>query len=545
MNNEEKELIVKNLDHLGLIAGIIDELGLVEEIDRLIPSERKVSIGTMIKALILNAMGFSQHALYITPSFFEQCPVGHLLGPQYVAADFNDDSIGRCLDGLFSYGLNKLFAQLAHHTCKTAGLIEEFYHVDTTNFSVEGSYEDEPNAVKIRHGFAKDKRFDLKQVTLGLITSYQTAIPRYMQAFDGNASDKETLVTLIKNFINCFKEGEPVGIFVTDAAIYSAENINEDLKMVEWITRVPETIGEAKRLIEGTQTIDLQDSKLFEGYRYLALCSNYGGVNQRWFVVESAPLAKAVRKTFTAKAEKQVLSFEQKMEKKKDFLFKCTSEDPTEWLKWIGEMEKKHPLVNLQYNLVETSYYCKAGKPKIENLRVGQKIENFTCTINSEALQQIVERKSRFILTTNVLDTQRLPDESVLEAYKSQASSIESGFGFLKDPIFFAESFFVKKPSRIEGLLMIMTLSLLVYSLCERKLRTALEESNETVNNQIDKPTQKPTMRMVFNLFRGIHLVVNLNKQQPFEFCTNLTNNHKKIIRLLGPCVAKYYFLRI
>lgn len=541
MKTAAEELIVKNIDHLGLVSGFIDELGLVEEIDRLIPSSRKVSIGTMVKALILNSMGFSQHALYITPSFFEQCPVGHLLGSQYVAADFNDDSIGRCLDGLFAYGLNKLFVQLAHNSCKIAGLIELFYHVDTTNFSVEGSYRDEEDAVKIRHGFAKDKRFDLKQVTLGLITSYQTAIPRYMQAFDGNASDKETLVTLIKNFIKCFKEGESVGIFVSDAGIYSAENIKEDLKTVEWITRVPETIGAAKELIEQTQSVDLQDSKLFEGYRYLALCSIYGGVKQRWFVIESAPLAKGIHKTYTAKAEKQIGSIVQKLSKKQDFLFK----EPTEWAKWIDELEKKHPLVNLQYKLIETSYYCKAGKPKVENQRVGQKIENFTCTINSDAVQQIVEQKSRFILTTNVLDTQKLPDERVLEAYKSQASSIESGFGFLKDPIFFAESFFVKKPSRIEGLLMIMTLSLLVYSLCERKLRTALMEANETVDNQINKPTQKPTMRMVFNLFRGIHFVVDLTKQQSSAFCTNLTNNHKKIIRLLGPSIAKYYFLRI
>lgn len=92
---------------------------------------------------------------------------------------------------------------------------------------------------------------------------------------------------------------------------------------------------------------------------------------------------------------------------------------------------------------------------------------------------------------------------------------------------------------------MIMTLSLLVYSLCERKLRTALEVANETVDNQIDKPTPKPTMRMVFNLFRGIHFVVNSQNQQSFAFCTNLNENHKKIIRLLGHCVAKYYLLPI
>jgi transposase len=76
-------ILVSNLDHLGLVAGMIDSLGLVEEIDRLIPSERKVSHGIMVKALLLNAMGFSQHALYITPNFFERCPVKHLLGESY------------------------------------------------------------------------------------------------------------------------------------------------------------------------------------------------------------------------------------------------------------------------------------------------------------------------------------------------------------------------------------------------------------------------------------------------------------------------------
>jgi transposase len=541
MELSEQDIKVKNLDHLGIVAGFIDELGLVEAIDELIPSQRKVSNGTMIKALIINSMGFSQHALYITPAFFEQCPVEHLLGAQYVASDFNDDSIGRCLDSLFTYGLNKLFVQIAHKACQKAGLMELFYHVDTTNFSVEGSYADENNAVKLRHGFAKDKRFDLKQVTLGLITSYQTAIPRYMQAFDGNSSDKKTLVSLITNFIKYFKEGESVGIFISDAGIYSADNISEELKQVEWITRVPETIGEAQRLLEETQSIDMQDSTSFSGYRYLGLKSNYGGIAQRWFVISSTPLAKAVTKTYTAKAESQVVNIQQRIEKKKDYLFK----EPTELSQWIGELAKKHPLVTLQYSLVETPYYCKAGRPKAENLRMAQKIDHFSCAINEEALERIVERKSRFILTTNVLDAQRLPDEGVLSGYKSQASSIESGFGFLKDPIFFAESFFVKKPSRLEGLLMIMTLSLLVYSLCERKLRSALEECKQMVDNQINKPTAKPTMRMVFNLFRGIHFVVNRQHQQAVGFCTNLKDNHKKIIRLLGPCIAKYYFLRI
>ena len=493
----------------------------------------------MVKALILNSMGFSQHALYITPRFFEECPVEHLLGSGYEASDFNDDSIGRCLDILFSYGLNKLFTRVAHKACEVAGLKEDFYHVDSTNFSVEGSYEQDDGGVKIRHGYAKDKRFDLKQVTLGLITSYQTAIPRYMQGFDGNASDKETLVTMIQSFVKCFEAGESIGIFIADAGIYSADNINEGLKTVEWITRVPETISEAKRLIEDTQRVDLQQSTLFPDYHYKAISSRYGGVEQRWLLFHSAPLEKAVRKTYTEKAKKELEQVSQKIAKKKAYLFKETAELEN----WMVQITEKYPLIRIAYDCIEEEYYIKRGKPMPENLRLAQKINNVTVTINDQNLERIIETKSRFILTTNVLDTDRLTNEQILEAYKSQASSVENGFSFLKDPIFFAESFFVKKPSRLEGLLMIMALSLLVYSLGERKIRDTLKQSNDEILNQIDKPTKKPTLRMIFNLFRGIHWVENKQDKQNYIFCTNLNDNRKKIIRLMGSNIAKYYFI--
>jgi transposase len=538
MEITSETVIVMNLDHLGLVAGMIDSLGIVEEIDRLIPSERKVSHGIMIKALILNAMGFSQHALYITPKFFERCPVKHLLGSSYEADDFNDDSIGRCLDALFDYGLNKLFVQLAHKACERAGIDTKYWHVDSTNFSLEGDYKDDQTGVKISKGFAKDKRFDLKQVTLGLITSYKTAIPRYMQAFDGNANDKQTLVTMIETFIGCF-EAEDIGIFISDAGIYSADNISSPLKNTGWITRVPETIGLAKEWIEQTQMSDLQEFKNIPGYRFRAVPSLYGGVEQRWFVIESAPLAKAVSKTMNAKAQEQIGSMKAKIAKKSAQWFR----EQTELAAWIAQLEIKHPFVRIEYTLKEQFYYCKPGKPKEENRRIEFQVDAFKLSVKEDVIAPLVTQKSRFILATNVLDVVKLPDEEVLAAYKTQATSVENGFKFLKDPILFAESFFVKKTSRIEGLLMIMTLSLLVYSLCERNLQRALEEKNEYVDTQNAKKTQNPTMRLVFNQFRGVHLV-SLNDSSP-PFCTNLNENHKKIIRLLGHQFAKYYFLRI
>ena len=61
-----------NLDHLGLVAAMIDELGLVEIIDSVIVQDheqRVVSVGQAVKAMILNGLGFSHRALYLTPHF--------------------------------------------------------------------------------------------------------------------------------------------------------------------------------------------------------------------------------------------------------------------------------------------------------------------------------------------------------------------------------------------------------------------------------------------------------------------------------------------
>jgi len=78
------------------------------------------------------------------------------------------------------------------------------------------------------------------------------------------------------------------------------------------------------------------------------------------------------------------------------------------------------------------------------------------------------------------------------EAYKNQNASIERGFRFLKDPQFFVSSFYLKKPSRIMSLLMIITLSLLVYSVLQRHLRQVLAHQGDTLPNQINQGIKNP-----------------------------------------------------
>ena len=88
-----------------------------------------------------------------------------------------------------------------------------------------------------------------------------------------------------------------------------------------------------------------------------------------------------------------------------------------------------------------------------------------------------IERRTvaagRFILATNIESSSEIQSSEILWNYKNQ-QSCERGFRFLKEPQFFADSFFVKKPERVETILFIMSLCLLVYNLGQRELIKAL-----------------------------------------------------------------------
>jgi transposase len=58
----------ETLEHLGLVAGMFDELTIGELVDELVPqdlSQRKVSVGQALNAFVLNGLGFANRRLYL------------------------------------------------------------------------------------------------------------------------------------------------------------------------------------------------------------------------------------------------------------------------------------------------------------------------------------------------------------------------------------------------------------------------------------------------------------------------------------------------
>ena len=138
------------------------------------------------------------------------------------------------------------------------------------------------------------------------------------------------------------------------------------------------------------------------------------------------------------------------------------------------------------------------------------------------------------------MEAHQFSEAQVVQADTAQAHA-ESGFRVLKDPVFFVSSLFVKKPRRLQGLLMVMTLALLVYSVVQRRLRQQLACQNETLPNQINQPTERPTLRWVFQLLEGIHRVRVTVQGQVHDLIEGLNDVQIKILRLFGEAVCRLY----
>ena len=111
---------IKNLNHLGIIAGVIDELEIVEKIKEILGVDKRENItaGQIVKAMILNGLGMGSQPLYLFSNFFKDKPGEHLLGEKVKKEDLNDDKIGRVMDKMYKYGLTNLFLLLSLEAVK-------------------------------------------------------------------------------------------------------------------------------------------------------------------------------------------------------------------------------------------------------------------------------------------------------------------------------------------------------------------------------------------------------------------------------------------
>ena len=180
---------------------------------------------------------------------------------------------------------------------------------------------------------------------------------------------------------------------------------------------------------------------------------------------------------------------------------------------------------------------AKSGRPKLnaEPLKLEYQIAGqLYCDL--ERRQTALSQKGLFILATNDCGPE-LEMAKLLKLYKSQ-QSVEKGFRFLKSPDFLTSSLYLKKPERIEALLMIMTCCLMVYAALEYKIRRELKAQDVFFPDMKYKPSQNPTARWVFFCFQRID---ELSIEGEQRLVLNLQERQQTVINCLGDIYQQIY----
>jgi len=502
----------------GLILSLCNEIKLVEHINHAVtwdPTQWNVSPGEHILALVINTL-CGRVPLYRVEKFYEEQDVEGLFGVGRKAEDFNRFALGRALDTVHDAGACSIFTGLTLRNFITTDAPLQFAHGDTTSKIMYGDYEDkgDPDTLKINEGYSKDKRFDLKQIVMGLVTIGR-GMPLLGNVNDGNLDDKTWNGQLIDTMTEALNPKQIRKlVYVADSAFFTEANVKKAHgKGLNFISLVSENHKLRKicieQVLQNKQMINLgrlSDQKKASEYHIQEISQDYHGIPLRCSVVYSTHLAEQKKETFARHLQNEQLQLEKDTKKLSEQEFSC-EKDAQKTLKKFQHTHRKSlfPLSSRIELLTRPAPRDKRGRPNKSEILEMETVYTLHVDFASVPLEVIEEEELRmgyFVLATNHEDASELPVEQVLREYKQQ-SSTELRFKFLKDPMF-VDSLFLKTPERIEALGYVLLIALFVYMRLEERIRTAVEKQNIRLQPVRGWHTRKPTAKQVILMLEHI-----------------------------------------
>jgi transposase len=327
---------------------------------------------------------------------------------------------------------------------------------------------------------------------------------------------------------------EEAPLFVADSGLYSAESVARlNTAAVHWISRVPDTSTAARTALQVADGAWQQEGDLSWAADLPAPCG------ERWVVVRTIQGEEWTRETLRRQIEKTREQWEKALWHLGNQRLACALDAQAALAK---QLKKRPAWLTVQTQLVEHPKHAQPGPP-----RTGASPDHVewqmvaTLAVDEAEVARAVRHHASFLVATNVLDPTQLSDQELIRTYKEQ-HSVERGFAFLKDPLFLASSVFVKKPQHIVALSLVMVLCLLVYRLTEHRLREQLAATGQMIPSQANKPTDRPTIRWVFQCFEGVDLLHIRHGPGPAgALVLRLQPLHQQVLALLGPACEAFY----
>lgn len=296
-------------------------------------------------------------------------------------------------------------------------------------------YPSQPNSSRnyatpnITYGYSRDHRPDLKQFILDLICSSDGDVPLFLKVASGNESDQKVFAQIAVDFK---KQIDLDTLMVADSALYSAANLAL-MKQLKWLCRVPLTVAYAKQLVSQLDSEEFIESGI-EGYSHIVKTSSYGGVKQRWLIVESEATYAADIRQLEKRISKLATTAQKKLQKLTTKDFACR-QDAVKAAETFAKQFKYHTLT--QIKIINKPH--KASNKSIDNSQnvthdcyhIQADLEQIASVIESE-----IRCAGRFVIATNVLDEALLSNDDMI-SHLHCATIMLTGIWFSQRPLIF------------------------------------------------------------------------------------------------------------
>lgn len=539
----------EQIEHLGLVAVLFKELGLEELVNQILPfNYEKVSPGKRLLAMILNALGFVDRPLYLTPHFLEHLHLTRLIGPDLKPEFFNDDNLGRFLDQIYKFGPENFFQIMSFHVLEKINYDISELTLDATSvslFACRPAAEDDKSTssgLLLKKGYSKDHRPDLNQFVLNLVCTGAEGLPCAIQVLPGDSNDKTSFPETIAKVTESFQKNFDLKdhIWIGDSALHSEIMLDlaEELNF-QWITRVPHTNSSVQEEIKKASRKNKKDWKKYnpdDNYSFYETTLTLKKHKYRALMIKSESLRALKLQTFAKNLKKREKSVEKEVSSLEKKLFNC-KEDAR---KAFAEIKNLDPFFFVRLSQIKkVEGYEKPGRPKKSEKKAFKGFQlKMMVRNNKNAIAREEAKMGVFALGTNLSAETHSP-EDLFQSYK-KLNKNEQGFKFLKDSHFFCDHIYLKNDHRIHALMAVMSLALLFYGVIQFKIRKGCKEKNVEIPNFAGKKTQRPTARLCFSYFRGISVMI-VDGEKPRLIFSKLNLVVQTILHLLGPPYVQIY----
>lgn len=529
-----RALVVKRLGALPVIREYLRRLGLKERVDGLAPVREVAHLtnGEVVEALVANRLT-APRPLYDIVAWAEAWAVEETLGIR--PADLNDDRLGRCLDDLAAVH-DRLRGELTVRAVAAFGLETKALRWDLTSVLVSGEYPAEEQAagyVQVRYGHGGG---DHKQVRYLQVTTDDGAVPIWEQPCDGNTADVATVVatmTALREHAGCTDF-----VLLGDSKLLSATNRSALLAAgmgytaplartpeldVAFLALSAECLLPLEYVSERERSKPPEERTTYHGCDTtvdLAVSDGHGGERlervRRLFVVSGEERA-ACRRNRTRQRERAEAEFA-------SVLGRVGS-------RWYPTAERAAAKIEaiLEQRHLRALYEVTCGE------QVGQQV--VICQLRPAALARAEALDGYY-----VLETTRTPAEAdnsaVLAEWKGQwqvEHRHRDAKGLLR-----IRPLFVTSNRRIVGLVTILGIALLVFSLIEREARRALGIREKVPNLLAGHVAARPTGENLLKALREISLATVELAGVRHRLVSDLTQLQHTLLRLVRVPEAAY-----